>query len=113
MVWTVERAEACDRDLSLIFDFLVESHIGFGDDVGTAFDRAAVRIRSIEDAIDRLADAPYQGTLRPDLLPGLRSVTKDRAILYFDIDEDRRIVQLLAIFFGGQDHGQSIVTRLG
>ena len=59
-----------------------------------------------------LGEAPHQGTLRADLLPGLRSVTKDRAIFYFDIDDDRRTVRILAVFFGGQDHTRRMLMRL-
>lgn len=113
MAWTVERAEECDRDLELIFDFLVESYVSFGDDIATAFDGAESRLRGIEDALSGLALAPYQGTVRPDLLPGLRSVTKDRAIFYFDLDEERQVLRVLAIFFGSQDHQRHMLLRLG
>ncbi len=42
-----------------------------------------------------------QGTLRPE-----------RAIFYFDADDDRRMVRVLAVFFGGQDHRRGMLTRL-
>ncbi|WP_264773569.1 hypothetical protein [Defluviimonas salinarum] len=38
--------------------------------------------------------------------------TKERAILYFDLDEGRRTVRLLAVFFGGQDRRAAILERL-
>lgn len=59
-----------------------------------------------------LGRTPHQGTLRPELAPGLRSVTKDRAIFYFDVDDDRRVVRVLAVFFGGQDHQRLMLKRL-
>jgi plasmid stabilization system protein ParE len=59
-----------------------------------------------------LGDVPHQETLRPDLLPGLRSVTKQRAIFYFDVDDHLRLVRVLAIFFGGQDHQRAMLQRL-
>lgn len=51
-----------------------------------------------------LSAAPHKGTLRPELAPGLRNVSKDRAVFYFTVDNDARVVRVLAVFFGGQDH---------
>ncbi len=45
--------------------------------------------------------------------PGLRHVTKGRAIFYFFIDEATKSVHGLAVFFGGQDHHQHMLARLG
>jgi len=112
MAYRVERAVETDRDLESIFDFLLDSYMGFGDTRDEALERAAARIESIEDAMLALGDAPHQGTLRPDLLEGLRSVTKQRAIFYFDVDDDLRRVRVLAIFFGGQDHQRVMLKRL-
>jgi plasmid stabilization system protein ParE len=51
-------------------------------------------------------------TVLPKLAPGLRSVTKDRAVFYFTFDDDARIVCVLAVFFGGQDHQRAMLRRL-
>ena len=112
MKYAVERALDIDRDLAAIFDFLIESYQMFGEDPDTAIERAAARVRSIETAMLSLGDAPHQGTLRPELLPGLRSVTKNRAVFYFDVDDDRRVVRVLAVLFGGQDHQRQMLKRL-
>jgi toxin ParE1/3/4 len=112
MRYAVERAAATDRDLAAIFDFLIASYVEFGDDEDTAIERAANRIRGIERAMLALGDAPHQGTLRSDMLPGLRSVTKNRAIFYFEVDDKRRLLRVLAIFFGGQDHRRRMLKRL-
>ena len=112
MPYRVERSSDTDHDLAAIFDFLLNSYMGFGDERGEALERAAARIEGIEDELLALGDAPHQGTLRPDLLPGLRSVTKKRAIVYFDVDDDLRLVRVLAIFFGGQDHQRAMLQRL-
>lgn len=112
MAWTVERSEDADRDLEAIFDFLFQAALDFGEDPETAFERAATRIAAIEDAMEALGRAPRQGTLRPDLLPGLRSVTKGRAILCFDLDERAWRLRVLAVFFGGQDHRRAMLLRL-
>ncbi|SLN69949.1 hypothetical protein ROA7450_03801 [Roseovarius albus] len=112
MAYRVERSEVSDCDLEAIFDFLYEAALGFGEDAATAFERASTRILEIEDAMDRLGEVPHQGTLHPDFYDGLRSVTKGRAIFYFDVDDTEHLVRVLAIFFGGQDHQRSMLLRL-
>jgi len=112
MAYEVFRSRASDRDLDLIFDFLLETYQDLGDPLPEAFERAAKRLRSIEDDMERLGAAPFQGTLMPELMPDLRRVTKDRAIIYFRIDEAAQQVQVLAVFFGGQDHQNHMLSRL-
>ncbi|QYA16578.1 type II toxin-antitoxin system RelE/ParE family toxin [Rhizobium sp. AB2/73] len=113
MVFKVVRSADSDRDLGLIFDHLIESYIALGDPLADAFDRAAARLHTIEGDMEALAQAPYQGTLLPDVAPGLRQVTKNRAIFNFDLDEERQVLRVLAIFFGGQDHLRRYLTQLG
>jgi plasmid stabilization system protein ParE len=104
LAYRVERSEDADRDLEIVFDFLFEAALGLGEDAATAFDRAAARVLAIEEAMEGLAHAPHQGTLRPDLGAGLRNVTKDPAVIYFDVDDEAQLVRVLSVFFGGQDH---------
>lgn len=111
MSWRVERAEAVTLDLEAILDFLIDAALDFGEAPEGAFDSAAARILQIETAIAGLPAAPHQGTRLPDLGPGIRSVTKGRAILYFDLDEERQVLRLLAVFFGGQDHRRRMLLR--
>ena len=61
---------------------------------------------------DQLAKHPFRGTLHDDMLLGLRHITIGRAIYWFDILEDVRLVRILAIFYGGQDHQTKMLTRL-
>ncbi len=110
--YRVERALATDRDLEAIFDFLVKSQIDLGEARDDAIGRAAARISAIESSMASLGDLPHQGTLCPELLPGLRSVTKERAIFYFDVDDTLLRVRVLAVFFGGQDHRRAMLRRL-
>ncbi len=112
MAYRVERALDTDRDLEAIFDFLVRSYIDFGEQRGDAFERAGARLADIEAGMAAIGGAPHQGTLRPDLAPKLRSVTKGRAIYYFAVDDDLRRVRFLAVFFGGQDHQRTMLKRL-
>ncbi|MCO6180125.1 type II toxin-antitoxin system RelE/ParE family toxin [Ciceribacter sp. RN22] len=113
MAYEVRRSAESDRDLDLIFDHLVNSYLSFGDSIVEAFSRATARVRRIEADMDALAHAPYQGTLWPEVATGLRHVTKNRAIFYFDVDDERQLVRVLAIFFGGQDHQRLMLVRLG
>lgn len=112
MTYRVERAEDTDLDLEIIFDFLFESFLGFGEDAGTALERASRRVLAVEDAMAGLGKVPHQGTLRPELGDGLRHVTKERAIFYFEVDDEAAVVRVLAVFYGAQDHQRKILLRL-
>jgi toxin ParE1/3/4 len=83
-----------------------------GDTFPEAFSRAENRIDVIEADLDSLAKSPHQGTLSPDIAPELRHVTKNRAIFYFQVDDEQQTILVLAVFFGGQDHGRHIQERL-
>lgn len=112
MVHEVVRSATADRDLALIFDFLVAAAREFGEDRTTAFDRAEAQLVAIEDAMARLGMAPHQGTLDAALGEEIRHVTNGRAVFYFDVDEAGSRVRVLAVFYGGQDHRRHMVVRL-
>jgi len=105
--YSVERSAAAERDLDALFDFLLASYMHFGDTLECAFDRASARIERVKAELRALENA-----LHPDMLPGMRSVTKDRAIYYFTVDDSAHVVRVLAIFFGGQDHQREMLKRL-
>lgn len=113
MAFEVVPSAACARDLDRVFDHLVESHRALGQSEEEAVARAADRLRTIAADMDALGRAPFQGTLREELAPGLRQVTKNRAIFYFLVDEEARQVRMLAVFFGGQDHAARMFAQLG
>lgn len=113
MAYKVIRSEEADHDLELIFDHLVESYLAFGDPLRDAFDRAIKRIAAVETDMEALSLAPYQGTLRGELRPSLRHVTKNQAVFYFEIDEADLNIRILAVFYGRQDHQRHMLTRLG
>ncbi len=112
MSFGIEFSEASEHDLELLFDHLFESYVGFGESPNEAFERAAQRVLGIREAASRLATAPIRGTPQDDVLPGVRFLTIDRAIYWFDVDEHRTIVRVLAIFFGGQDHIRHMLLRM-
>lgn len=112
MAYEVVRSADADRDLGLIFDFLVGAAEAFGDDPEAAFDRAAGRLEAMLDAMEALGRAPHQGSLDPLLGDGIGHVTKGRAIFYFDLDEAAERLRVLAVFHGGQDHRRHMLLRL-
>ena len=112
MTVRLEFSADAERDFALIFDHLCDSYRGFGEDVHAAFDHAEARVMEIRAAADRILTAPHRGEKRDDILPGLRRLTIERASYWFDIDEERRTVRVLAVFFGGQDQIRRMLTRL-
>lgn len=112
MAFKVTRALGVRADLEAIYDHLFESYLAFGDDVETARDRAERRVAGIDAEFDFLARMPFQGTLRPNLGPQIRNVTKDNAVIYFRIDEAGQHLVIEAVFFGGQDHQTAMLKRL-
>lgn len=112
MNYRVERVRWANDDLNELFDFLVETFESLGDNLESAVDRATKRLERIKSDMRALGKAPHQGTLYPQLMPNLRSVTKDRAIFYFIVDDEAQAVRVLAVFFGGQDHQRAMLRRL-
>ncbi|APX14264.1 KluB (plasmid) [Tateyamaria omphalii] len=108
----MRRSAACDADIEVIFDHLFQSYRDLGDGIEDALNRAANRVRGIEDALAHLGDVPFQGTLVPQIMDGLRHVTKDQAVFYFIADEARTEARVLGVFFGGQDHRRHILRRI-
>ncbi len=112
MAYEVILSEEADHDLELIFDHLVETYLTFGESLQDAFGRAEKRVAAVKSDMKSLSLAPYQGTLQSDLRSNLRHVTKRQAIFYFEIDEEHLAVQVLAVFYGGQDHQRHMTARL-
>lgn len=112
MTFRVVRSIRFEHDLDLVHDHLIACYVNLGDTFSDAFDRAEARIAAIETDMEDLARAPHQGTVLDHIAPGLRSVTKNRAIFYFDVDDERELVRVLAVFFGGQEHRRHMLRRM-
>lgn len=112
MAYDIRRAAGVTQDLDLIFDHLLQSYIALGEPAAVAFERAAQRLNLIRSDMDALARMPHKGNLDPEILPGLRHVTKNRAIFYFHVNDAESVVHVLAVFFGGQDHHRHMLARL-
>ena len=113
MAFEIIRSRNSVKDLDRIFDHLVESYIRLGEAPAEAVNIAANRLLTIRADMNALALAPHQGTLLDHMATGLRSVTKHKAIFYFDVDDAAKTVSILAIFFSGQDHHRHMSQRLG
>jgi toxin ParE1/3/4 len=112
MAYRVVRSEESRQDLNLLFRHLVDSYMALGDPLADAFRKAARRLESINSDIKALGVIPNQGTLHDDIWPGLRHVTKNQAVFYFLVDDTIKIVRVVAVFFGGQDHQKHMLRRL-
>ena len=112
MAYRLEFSVEDERDFRLMFDHLFDGYRGFGEALEDALNHAEVRILEIRAATDRIAAAPHRGERHDNILPGLRHLTINRAVCWFDVDDDRRTVRILAIFFGGQDHVRHMMARL-
>ena len=110
--YRLEFSAEAERDFGLVFDHLLESYIGFGENVESAVERAAVRVLEIRATADSLLTAPHRGERHDDILPGLRHLTVNRAIYWFEVDAENETVRILAVFFGGQDHVRHMLARL-
>ena len=110
--WSVVFATDATNDLLLIADHLAQAYRGFGEPPAEAKRHAQARIEAIITAAERLATAPFRGESRDDLLPGLRHLALDRAVYWFRPCAEQRHIQVLAVFFGGQDHQRRMLVRL-
>lgn len=111
MVYRVERSVVFEKDLDAIYKHLYSTSIAFGNSVERAAESARDRLLKIENDIEALSRKPHQGTLRPELGPNRRNVTKRNVVIYFKIDDETRTVSLIAAFFGGQDHLRHMRNR--
>jgi toxin ParE1/3/4 len=110
--WTVVFAVEVINGLVLITEYLKQAYSGFGEPLVEAQYHAQERIEAIITAAERLPTAPLRGESHDDLLPGLRYLALDRAVTWFRARADQREVQVLAVFFGGQDHQRCMMVRL-
>ena len=110
--WTVAFAAEAINDLLLITEYLTQAYCGFGESPAEANRHTQARIEVIIAAAERLATAPWRGESHDDLMPGLRHLALDRAVYWFRPRAQHRDIQVLAVFFGGQDHQRGMLVRL-
>lgn len=110
--YRVRRAVSVARDFDLIEDHLASVYQDLGDDPDNAADRAAARVDTALADLRSFASHPHRGTEHPEIRQGLRTVTSNKFVFYFEIDEKMTEVRILAVFFGGADHSRQILDRL-
>ena len=66
-------------------------------------DAADRQLRRIEHAIAALADFPRSGPPRDDLRAGLRSILRAPHLVFYRIDDLRRVVQIVRIIDARRD----------
>lgn len=109
MTYRLEFAEDAERDIELICGLRADG--GGGAQTGDPAEQAA-RAEALRSAGESLAAAPHRGVPQSEIARGLRRAAIGRAVFWFDIDEDRRAVRILAVFLGGRDRPRDILDRL-
>ena len=112
MAFRLEFSAEAERDFALIFDHLLRSYLDFGEGLEQALEHAGRRVVEIRADAERILSAPHRGERHDDILPGVRHLSMGRAIFWFDVDEPRERVRVLAVFLGGQDHVRHMMARL-
>ena len=110
--WSVVFAADAVEDLALIEAHLIRAYQAFGEQPVEAAQHAQARVEAIITAAERLALAPLRGEAHDDLLPGLRHLTLNSAVYWFRPRPSSRDIQVLAVFFGGEDHQRHMLVRL-
>jgi toxin ParE1/3/4 len=111
-LYKVLPARGVVRDFTLIEDFLFKTYRDLGDDSEEAVGRAAVRVKAARAYMRTFERNPHRGTEHPEIRPGVRAVTKEKFVFYFEINETKFEVMIFAVFFGGEDHRRKIIDRL-
>jgi toxin ParE1/3/4 len=100
------------HDLLLIQDHLNQAYLGFGESVEEASHHAQARIEQIISSAEQFAVAPLRGESHDDHLPGLRHLALDRAVYWSRVRPEQHEIQVLDLFFRGQDHQRDMLVRL-
>nr|WP_294516349.1 hypothetical protein [uncultured Rhodopila sp.] len=110
--YAVLRGVNVSRDFSRIRKHLIQSYQAFGDTKARATERANSRTREAFEYMLTFATQPHRGTVHPELRDGVRHVTAQQFVYYFEIDDNRAEVRIITVFFGGEDHLEQIAERL-
>ena len=83
------------RDLDTIARWIID-HAGV--------EVAHRKLNEIEQAIMDLAHLPHRGSIRDDIVPGLRAIpAARRAVIAFSVDDAEAEVLVQAVTYGGAD----------
>ncbi len=96
MAFRLEFSAEAARDFGLIFDHLLEGYISFGESLERAIEHAEARVLEIRATPDRILSALRRGKSHDNILPGLRHLTINRAIYWFEVNEEKKTVHMPA-----------------
>jgi len=102
--YAVKRKRSVIRDLAVIRRHLIGAYCDLGEPKADAEARAAARLRGAAFYMQSFATHPHRGTAHPDLPGGVRHVTDTDFVYYFTVDDQRFEVDVVAVFFGEQNH---------
>lgn len=73
---------------------------------------AGVQLDRIQQVIRKLSDLPHKGTLRDEVLDGLRALPAgENAVVTFLVHEEARAVFILTVTYGGADWAAMVRNR--
>lgn len=113
LAWRIEFSESADADLRDIYLHILNSHLSFGHSTLEARDKARARVNNIVENARRLGRTPGMGSRDADIGAGLRHVTLDMTIFYFEPHSHSETVVVRAVFYSGQDHVRHMMARMG
>jgi toxin ParE1/3/4 len=93
--YRITRHPLVERDLDTIQDYIAP-FAGVG---------ATLRImREIRQRITDLAGVPHIGTVRNDVVPGLRAIpAAEKAVVSFTVNNETHTVKIICVTYAGQD----------
>jgi plasmid stabilization system protein ParE len=75
-------------------------------------DVAKAKADEITRFITKLADFPNIGSIRGDILPGLRAIpATEKAVLCFTVDDKHRVVFVICVSYAGSDWASRVKER--
>jgi plasmid stabilization system protein ParE len=100
-LYTVGYAPEAEDQLLDLFEFIAKAS-------GNAF-VAAQFVEAITRFCDGFERFSHRGERRDDIRPGLRITNYDgRTIIAFTVDDDAERVDILGVFYGGQDYASHL-----
>nr|WP_250809527.1 type II toxin-antitoxin system RelE/ParE family toxin [Neorhizobium tomejilense] len=103
-VYKLDYHPEAEQDLINIYNF-IEAYAGRIT--------AQRKLAEIETVTYRLVDLPKIGTIRDDLIPGLRAVpAAEKAVVCFTVDDETRTVFILCVSYAGSDWASRVKERL-
>lgn len=95
MIYRIRFHRLAERDLDTIAGWIID-HAGA--------EVAYRKLTEIKQAISNLAFLPHRGSIRDDILPGLRAIpAARRGVIAFTVDDAAAEVHILTVTYGGAD----------